>query len=110
VAELGPFELIHDGRGGIPGCCWRIKDDEEANFTLYDLADRLRVRGWQVPAYPMPANRGDLVVQRILARLGVSRDLAGLLLADLQRAIEHFKKHPSPKDLTEKLAGGYHHG
>ncbi len=110
VAELGPFELIHDGRGGIPGCCWKIKEDEEANFTLYDLADRLRVRGWQVPAYPMPANRGDLVVQRVLARLGVSRDLAGLLLADLQRAIEHFKKHPSPKDLTGKLAGGYHHG
>jgi glutamate decarboxylase len=110
VVKLGPFELIYDGRGGIPGCCWRIRDDEATNFTLYDLADRLRVRGWQVPAYPMPAKRGDLVVQRVLARLGVSRDLAELLVADLQRAIEHLEEHPSSESLTRKVAGGYNHG
>ncbi len=110
MAKLGLFELLYDGRGGIPGCCWKIKDGEEAGFTLYDLADRLRVRGWQVPAYPMPANRRDLVVQRVLSRLGVSRDLAELLVTDVQRAVRHFEEHPSPKPLTRKLAGGYHHG
>jgi glutamate decarboxylase len=110
VAKLGPFELVYDGRGGIPGSCWKIKDREATNFTLYDLADRMRTRGWQVPAYPMPANRSDLVVQRVLARLGVSRDLAGLLIEDLQRAMEHFEEHPSSKSLTRRLAGGYHHG
>jgi len=57
----------------------------------------------------MPANRGDLVVQRVLARLGVSRDLAGLLVDDMQRAIDYFDKNPSPKTLSRKLAGGYHH-
>ena len=109
VAKLGLFDLVYDGRGGVPGCCWKIRNEEETNFTLYDLADRLRVRGWQIPAYPMPANRGDLVVQRVLARLGVSRDLAGLLIDDMQRAIEFFDKNPSPKTLSRKLAGGYHH-
>jgi len=58
----------------------------------------------------MPPDRGDLVVQRILARVGLSRDLAGLLIEDLQRAIRHFEKYPSPKSLTRKNAGGYHHG
>jgi glutamate decarboxylase len=110
VAELGPFELVYDGRDGIPGSCWKIKDRETTNFTLYDLADRMRTRGWQVPAYPMPANRSGLVVQRVLARLGVSRDLAGLLIEDLRRAIEHFYEYPSSKSLSRKLAGGYHHG
>ena len=110
VAKLGPFQLIHDGRGGIPGCCWKIKDDEQLNFTLYDLADRLRVRGWQVPAYPMPANREDLVVQRVLTRLGVSRDLAELLMADLRRALQHLEQHAPSRSLTHKAAGGYHHG
>jgi len=100
---------VYDGRGGIPGCTWTIKKGAEPGFTLYDLADRLRVRGWQVPAYPMPANRGDLVVQRVLARLGLSRDLAGLLFEDLERAVRHFEKHPSPKSLTRQHAGGYHH-
>ncbi len=79
------------------------------NFTLYDLADRLRVRGWQVPAYPMPPHLEGQVVQRVLARLGLSRDLAGLLIEDLRRAIEHCEKYRSRK-LTRESAGGYHHG
>jgi glutamate decarboxylase len=109
VAKLGPLEPVYDGRGGIPGCCWRIRRGLKPGFTLYDLADRLRVRGWQVPAYPMPANRQDLVVQRVVARLGLSRDLAGLLVEDLQRAIRHFEENPPAKSLTPREAGGYYH-
>ena len=109
VRKLGPFELVYDGRGGIPGCTWTMKKSCDQAFTLYDLADRLRVKGWQVPAYPMPANRSDLVVQRVVARLGVSRDLAGLLLEDIQRAIQHLRRNPPAKHLSGKSAGGYHH-
>ena len=109
LMKFGIFEMIYDGRGGIPGCTWTLKDGSHPNFTLYDLSDRLRLRGWQVPAYPMPENRTDLVVQRVLARLGLSRDLAGLLLDDLERAVRHFGKHPSPKSITHEEAGGYHH-
>jgi glutamate decarboxylase len=109
VAKLGLFAPIYDGRGGVPGCCWKIRPGVEARFTLYDLADRLRVRGWQVPAYPMPPNRRDLVVQRVLARLGVSRDLAGLLVEDIRRAIRHFDENPSRKSLSLREAGGYYH-
>jgi glutamate decarboxylase len=57
----------------------------------------------------MPANRTDLVVQRVVTRLGVTRDLAGLLLEDLQKAIQHFKKNPVIKPLSRQSAGGYHH-
>src|SRR5271169_2733982 len=103
------FDLVYDGHGGIPGCTWTIKKGVEPGFTLYDLADRLRVRGWQVPAYPMPANRSSLVVQRVLSRLGLSRDLAGLLFEDLERGVQHLAKHPAAKSLTRHNAGGYHH-
>jgi glutamate decarboxylase len=109
VKTLQIFELIYDGRGGVPGCTWTIRRGVDPGFTLYDLADRLRVKGWQVPAYPMPADRGDLVVQRVLMRLGVSRDLAGLLLEDMQKALKHLKKNPPSKSLTRQSAGGYHH-
>lgn len=109
IKKLGMFELIYDGRGGIPGCTWTLKKGQDHPFTLYDLADRLRVKGWQVPAYPLPPNRSDLIVQRVVVRLGVSRDLAGLLLEDLQRAIQHLKKNPPSRSLTGQLAGGYHH-
>jgi glutamate decarboxylase len=109
VKKLGMFDLVYDGRGGVPGCTWTIRKGENPRFTLYDLADRLRVKGWQVPAYPMPPNRGDLVVQRVLSRLGLSRDLAGLLFEDLERAVRNFEKHPASKSLTRQGAGGYHH-
>jgi len=109
LKKLGMFEMIYDGRGGIPGCTWTIKKSAKPGFTLYDLADRLRLRGWQVPAYPMPEHRTDLVVQRVLARLGLSRDLAGLLLDDIKRAVKHFQKHPSPKSSTQNEAGGFQH-
>jgi glutamate decarboxylase len=109
IRDLGFFDLIYDGRGGIPGCTWTIKRGIDSGFTLYDLADRARVKGWQVPAYPLPENCGDLVVQRMVARLGVSRDLAGVLIEDLRQAIRYFKKNPSTKSLTRKSAGGYYH-
>jgi len=57
----------------------------------------------------MPANRTDLVVQRVLSRLGLSRDLAGLLFEDLERAVRHFEKNPAAKSVSRKSAGGYHH-
>ena len=99
IAPLGPFEMIYDGHPaeGIPAVCWCIPDGVDLGYTLYDLADRLRERGWQVPAYSMPANRESMVVQRILVRLGVSHDLASLLVKDMKTCIEHLQKLPPAK-------------
>jgi glutamate decarboxylase len=111
IAELGPFEMIYSGEddGGIPALCWSMKAGSDPGFNLYDLADRLRARGWQVPAYSMPADREDLVVQRILVRNGMSRDLATLLLNDFRQALEHLSAHPAKKSLSHDEAGGFHH-
>ena len=109
IGKMGLFKVIYDGRGGIPALCWSLGDGVNPGFTLYDLADRLRNRGWQVPAYSMPANRQDLVIQRILVRHGVSRDLGDLLLCDMQRCIDYFERNPVTTPLTEETAGGYKH-
>lgn len=109
IDKLGPFKVIYNGRGGIPALCWCLKDGISPGYTLYDLADRLRSRGWQVPAYSMPANRQDLVVQRILVRHGVSMDLGELLIKDIKRCLAYFERNPVSKPLTEKEAGGYKH-
>jgi glutamate decarboxylase len=109
IAKLGPFELIYDGRGGLPGCSWKIRDGIDPGYTLYDISDRLRIRGWQVAAYPLPANRRETVIQRVIARHGFSRDLAELLVGDMKRAIEHFRHRPAVKPLTHKEAAGFRH-
>ena len=111
IEKLGPFEIMYGGemQAGIPALCWKLKDGAEPGFSLYDLADRLRASGWQVPAYSLPAHRQDLVVQRILVRHGVSRDLGALLVDDMKRAIHHFQQHPIHTSLTAAEASGFHH-
>ncbi|MEO9930633.1 hypothetical protein [Rhodopirellula bahusiensis] len=111
IEKLGPFEVIYDGdmASGIPALCWKMKDGADPGFTLYDFADRLRATGWQVPAYSLPANREELVIQRILVRDGVSRDLGSILLKDMKRAIEHFEKHPEHATMDSSEASGFKH-
>ena len=111
VVKLGPFELLCDSDPltGIPSVAWRIREGEDPGYTLYDLADRLRVRGWQVPAYPLTGSVSDVAVQRILVRQGVSRDLAALLLDDLTHSIRHFDRHPMTVPMTKEEAGGFSH-
>ena len=111
IAELGPFEVIYggDAKRGIPALCWQMKPGRDVAFSLYDFADRLRARGWQVPAYALPANCQSTSIQRILVRQGVSRDLASLLLQDMKNALDYFEKHPVERSLTSAEASGFHH-
>lgn len=53
IASMGPFTLLYDGRGALPAVSYTLSDPEGAGFTLYDLSERLRMRGWQVPSYPL---------------------------------------------------------
>ncbi|PIE68161.1 MAG: glutamate decarboxylase [Deltaproteobacteria bacterium] len=85
--------LFYNGRGGLPALSYTLKDGDWG-FNLYDLSDRIRQRGWQIASYPLPGNRQDTVIQRIMIRHGVSRDLAALLLADIKAAVEHFNAYP----------------
>ncbi len=111
LAKLGPFEIIYGGdpASGIPCVSWKLRDGAHVPFGLYDLADRLRVRGWQVPAYSMPPDREDLVVQRILVRNGVTRDLVAALFEDFRRSMEYFETHPVVAPLRAEEGTAYHH-
>jgi len=104
IASLGPFELLGEGKD-LPVFAWKLK--ENTHWSLYDLADRLRDRGWQVPAYRMPANRQDLVVQRVVVRNGFTCDLADMLVKDIRRHLDWFASQPG---LRSKAEGAqFHH-
>jgi glutamate decarboxylase len=104
IARIGPFELVSRGTD-LPVFAWKLK--QETHWSLYDLADRLRDRGWQVPAYRMPADRQDLVVQRVVVRNGFTRDLADMLVRDICRHLEWFASQPG---LRPKVEGAqFHH-
>ncbi len=85
ITAMGPFELLYDGQGALPAISYTLKPGQP--FTLYDLTDQLRMRGWLVPAYPLPPARQDTVIHRILLRHGTGRDEAALLADDIERAL-----------------------
>jgi glutamate decarboxylase len=89
IAAMGPFELLSDG-STIPVFAFRVKP--RTRFSVFDLSDTLRERGWQVPAYAMPSAIEDIAVLRIVVREGFSRDMATMLLDDLTRAVEHLRR------------------
>lgn len=88
---------------------WRIAPGTEPGYTLFDVADRLRTRGWLVPAYTLPPDREELPIQRAVIRHGFSRDMAGLLLADIAEAVQTLERHPVSVPLTQHEAGGFGH-
>jgi glutamate decarboxylase len=85
IGAMGPFELLSDG-SELPVLAFRLR--EPAGWTVFDLSERLRQRGWLVPAYTFPANLQDTAVIRLVIRNGFGADLADALLADLRTQVE----------------------
>src|SRR6266516_458511 len=103
IAKMGPFELLTEGRD-LPVFAFKLRD-EVTGYSVFDLSERLRMRGWQVPAYTFPADMTDTAVMRIVIRNGFSMDLANLLLDDLRlqvRILEHHPQTQPPPEIQQK--------
>ena len=94
IAGLGPFTLLTRG-DELPVFAFRIADGID-NFTVFDVSNALRERGWQVPAYTFPKNREDLAALRVVVRRGFTHDLADMLVADLGRQLPRLERQPEP--------------
>ena len=77
---------------------WSMKPDYDrtARWTLYDLQAALQQSGWMVPAYTLPKAIDDIVVMRIVVRQGMSRDMADMLLKDIENAVAELDKLQYP--------------
>lgn len=111
IGAMGPFGLVFDGRpdAGITAVTWRLRPDADVPFSLFDLAEKLRSRGWLVPAYTLPADLEELAVQRIVVRHGFSRDMADLLLDDMRRAVSALTVAPPTVPSTAEQNGSFSH-
>ncbi|MDQ2905596.1 MAG: glutamate decarboxylase [Chloroflexota bacterium] len=105
IGKLGPFELLTEGRD-IPVFAFKLK--EVTNYTVFDLSERLRDRGWILPAYTFPPNLEHLSVLRVVVKDGFSREMADLLLDDLRRHLKFFASQPGYTPM--RTGGGNNHG
>ena len=87
---------------------WHLDPEYEktANWTLFDLQDKLMQQGWMVPAYTMPKDIEDMVVMRIVVRQGMSRDMADMLLGDIADSVAELEKleYPTPTRIAARKA------
>jgi glutamate decarboxylase len=88
IERIGGFELLGDGRD-LPVVCFRLARDE--GFSVFDISELLRERGWIVPAYRMAPDAEDVAVLRVVVREGLSRDMASALVSDLAWALSHLR-------------------
>ena len=102
IDKLDQFELLSDG-SDLPVFAFKLHDDID-KYSVYDLSERLRMRGWQVPAYTFPENLTDMSVMRIVVRNGFSMDLANLLLDDFRLHLNILEHHPQTQPPPEVQA------
>ncbi|HTU05832.1 MAG TPA: pyridoxal-dependent decarboxylase, partial [Trebonia sp.] len=103
IDKLGQFELLTDG-SDLPVFAFKLRDDVD-KYSVYDVSEHMRMRGWQVPAYTFPENLTDMAVMRIVVRNGFSMDLARLFLDDLRlhlRMLEHNPQTQPPPEIQAK--------
>ncbi|AYO40035.1 MULTISPECIES: glutamate decarboxylase [Serratia] len=90
LADFPEFEMLYSSEGGLPGVVFTLKDDVKG-FTLYDLQNQVKQRGWQTAAYPLPSNRQNTIIMRVLIRYGVSTTLMNLLAQDIRNIVDQLK-------------------
>ena len=116
---MGPFELLSDGSSHYR---FHVQDvGRPSTFTVFDISDRLRVKGWQVPTYTMPEDATDVAVLRVVVREGFSliwparssrhRRSRGLLRGQPARDRPHrlgvrpLTTDPNPKSASDRSPG-----
>jgi len=86
--SLNPTQLL-------PVVAIKLKGDHP--FTLYMLSDKLRERGWIVPAYSLPANATTIVVMRVVVRQTLTRDMIDILIGDITNACKKMETEGEKK-------------
>lgn len=91
IEKLGYFYIYNDA-SHLPIVCYGLKDDANVDWTLYDLTDRLAMKGWQVPTYPLPVDMTNVNIQRFVCRADLSMQMAVDLIEDLKYGIQQLNK------------------
>ena len=101
INALPSLRLVSHPLGQLPVFAVEL-DPSVRNWSVFHLSDKLRERGWQVPAYTLPADCQERAVLRLVVRVGFSRDMADALLDDIERAVAWFESLtlPMPEPTT----------
>ena len=106
IERLGPFTLVSRAEH-IP--VFAVRLTETLPYSVYDISEALRSFGWLVPAYTLPPVLDDVAVLRVVVRNGFSRDLAKMLLDNLETVLSRLATSAGPNRGPTENKASFHH-
>lgn len=99
LKKSGRFTIINRGEQ-MPIVIIRLASHIK-DYTVFDISDRVREKGWILSAYTLPAGAEDVAVMRVVVRENFSHDMADMLNGHIEEACSELesaaKKHAHSK-------------
>lgn len=98
IEDLGHFKTIQNEKS-LPLVTFMLKKGQkndngsDRSYTEFDIADRLRERGWVVPAYSLAPGAESVRVLRVLCREDFTAQTGTMFVNDLRIALEWLDAH-----------------
>ncbi len=96
LESTGAFDIVsaRHPTPRVPMVAFTLKAGRrDAGYDEFDLADRLRERGWVLPAYPLAPGAEGTTILRAVCRSDFSAAMARALLSDVGDALATMNKH-----------------
>ena len=84
LEATGKFKIINN-RVIFPLVAVELQNSE---FNAFHLSEKLRQKGWIVPAYTLPPNANEIAVLRMVVKESFSKDMVEMLFEDIMKSIE----------------------
>jgi len=94
LEKSGKFELINKNII-VPLVAVNLKDED---YTVFQVSDKLREKGWIVPAYTLPKDAEDVAVLRIVIKENFGRDMVEMFMSDLMEVCDKLEKEGVKED------------
>nr|WP_282731499.1 glutamate decarboxylase [Methanobacterium alcaliphilum] len=99
LEESGKFEVINKDLM-FPLVTVQLKG---ADFTVFELSQKLREKGWIIPAYTLPPDAQDVEVMRMVVKENFGRDMVDSLLADIMESYDGLEKSETKEKDRDNL-------
>ncbi|KAG2185024.1 hypothetical protein INT43_000937 [Umbelopsis isabellina] len=85
--ERAGFEILSERQGrGLPLVAFKLQGNK--HYDEFDIAARLRERGWIVPAYTAPPGAEEIKLLRVVVREDFSKSRCDLLIRDILAVVK----------------------